>query len=175
MSQVKGKFTAWSLSWLGLTRSLRRWLLVASVWMSSLGPTPTSQSRSPSWPRVEFGGRRTSWRGQIDGSAAAVGLRAVIEPLVPPGVDSCSRVTVKMPRGDRWQPARGFATGQGAGRVPSDLLPRVLGTLRSTHTTDYSAPTWFRWLRLRHRTIFESRAARFDRLTAIGGREARHQ
>jgi hypothetical protein len=34
-----------------------------------------------------------------------------------------------VPRTDRWQPARGFATGQRIGRVPSDLLRRVLGTL----------------------------------------------
>ena len=42
-----------------------------------------------------------------------------------------SHLFLKVPRSDRWQPARGFATGQGAGRTPSDLLSRVLGTLRA--------------------------------------------
>ena len=42
---------------------------------------------------------------------------------------------MKVPRRDRWQPSRGFATGQGTGRAPSDLLRRVLGTLTVSNAT----------------------------------------
>ncbi len=55
----------------------------------------------------------------------------LLRRCIPLGVDSCSHLAVKVPRCDRWQPARGFATGQAASRAPSDLLRRVLGTLRA--------------------------------------------
>ena len=54
------------------------------------------------------------------------------QTVYPLGVGSCSRSALSLPRSDRWQSTCGFAAGQGTGRIPSDLLRRVLGTLRPT-------------------------------------------
>jgi hypothetical protein len=79
------------------------------------------------------------WRSSTSSSLpfrtheGAENASCLLRRCIPLGVDSCSHLAVKVPRRDRWQPARGFATGQGASRAPSDLLRRVLGTLRTTN------------------------------------------